>query len=135
MRRETQGLATTTLCLLVVWIATPLLSVAHAALEEHRYCVDHERLEEASESHSRAPGAKGSAQANVSHAHSDELPTEHVDCAFDEDFTRAAPDRFLPYPLATTSPCFLLPAPLRAVLPAESIPLLSIAPKSSPPIV
>ena len=37
--------------LLVVWIATPLLAVGHVAVEEHRYCVEHQRLEEGANTH------------------------------------------------------------------------------------
>lgn len=49
--RSSQLLASIAFALLVVWIATPLFAVVHVVVEEHRYCAEHQRLEEGGEAH------------------------------------------------------------------------------------
>ncbi len=132
MRRGTPLIAAT-LLILGVWIASPLLSVVHAVFEEHRYCAEHERLEEASETH--VPGdSKTGATGAIASSNSGELPTEHEDCAFDEDFTRTIPDSTLVL-LATPAPAILPPAQIRTIAFVHGISLLHVAPKSSPPTI
>ncbi len=73
-----------TLSLLIAWVATPLLSVAHLALEEHRYCAEHERLEESNSHTLESTAANDSEQQSVvrrSSLPSDERPS-HEACAF-----------------------------------------------------
>lgn len=50
MRRRTTELLAS-IILLVVWIATPLFAVVHVAVEEHRFCAEHQRLEEGASAH------------------------------------------------------------------------------------
>ena len=123
------------LCLLAVWIATPLLSVAHLALEEHSYCAEHERLEEGA--HGKAQNESSTSAIAGVHVAPD-LPGEgdedHEDCAFGDDFTRECL-HCLPSQSAHAAPTALVVDPflLASIAPATSD-LLLLAPKNSPPI-
>lgn len=137
MRRPTSAIVTT-VCLLAAWIATPLLSVAHVVLVEHRFCAEHERLEEGADGHASGTEEGYSdvgESSRVSPGHAEESRVEHEGCAFGENFTLE--DHFV-LPLALVAePAFASEASqvLRTGTVAASVPLLLVAPKSSPPLI
>jgi len=114
------------------------MAAAHVALVEHSFCAEHERLEEGAEVH--LPGtdeahSHASETAAVSPGHPEDLQAEHEGCAFGESFTLE--DCFvLPVDLAA-EPALAIESPqvLRSGTLAESLPILRVAPKSSPPSV
>lgn len=138
MRRLVPTFAAT--CLLVVWIATPLLALAHVALEEHRYCAEHEQLEEGADGHAQgaergAPDANDTPSSTLTPGDPGDSQVEHEGCAFGESFPLE--DHFvLPSDLAS-EPALASEAPpvpgVRAL--AAKLPLFLFAPKNSPPPV
>jgi hypothetical protein len=122
------------LCLLAVWIAAPLLSVAHVALDEHTYCAEHERLEEGANAHSEPPSEQDSTASVFSSREPGESPDEHEACAFGEDFTRET--WTLSHDFVVTPMLAVERAPaLVAFDLVKTTPLLLVAPKNSPPIL
>lgn len=127
--------------LLVLWILVPLLALAHVALEEHTYCAEHQRLEEAGDIHGGAsrlvsdlaPDAEEHPPRAVSGNSSENTAGGHERCALSEDFTRDAQCPSLLVRTLTTSQCFA-PVVLPVATPViRAIALLRNAPKSSPP--
>jgi hypothetical protein len=129
--------------LLVLWIVVPLLSLAHIAIEEHAYCAEHQRLEEAPGAHGRSDSAnvlenaEGTAQPSV--ARTSEIPSngqgdKHEGCAFGDDFTREASYvAQSSYGLAPPASAFDIPQNILAAPARAAIRLILLAPKSSPP--
>lgn len=110
----------------------PLLAAIHGALEEHRYCSEHDAIEDVAEAGPESPAAPRDADAT-----SFEAPrtagSDHAVCPFAGETIRAegpsiAPPRCAPAPRADTAP------PIAADPMVEPhVPLLSAAPKQSPP--
>lgn len=131
--------------LLLVWISIPLLSSIHVALEEHRYCAEHERMEEGTKAHngsadngSLADSAWTSSEPPVSdNAVSGRQPSEeseHANCVFVDSFTIDS-IRFDDAPAIDKSSATALVS--WAAKPSDAvrvIALLYIAPKCSPPV-
>tara|TARA_R110002096_G_scaffold77896_11_gene183507 strand:- start:33639 stop:34073 length:435 start_codon:yes stop_codon:yes gene_type:complete len=128
--------------LLVLWIVVPLLSLAHVALEEHTYCAEHQRLEEAQDAHGKSLAARA-LDAAEDHA---EPPVArsgdgstgasdggHESCAFGDDFTRDA--QCVPHTSVGIVPAIaFLVLPKTRLAPAKAaIRLIHLAPKNSPP--
>jgi hypothetical protein len=116
-------------CLLAAfWCAAPVLAAMHANAEVHRYCVEHARVEESGQLRTQTPAER----APAAHPDSDPMPG-HDGCAF------ARICRFgqvlavvVVDPGGILEPVdFAAPAPLE---PAPPVPLLSVAPKTSPPV-
>lgn len=126
--------------LLMVWIATPILAVVHGVVERHTYCAEHERVEDAVESHITASLLKGDeprddeAQSKIGRGETPEHSEGHEDCAFGDSFTREI--------LVFTFDLVFAPAQLALTRPgtppiatgAAAVALFRIAPKNSPPI-
>jgi len=115
-------------------MATPVLSALHVAFEEHSYCAEH-GLEEGSESAVAAHAVSDiKLPAGVRAGENHEPAPGHELCAFGEIASRDAISAELT--LAVEAAPL---ADMRAGLPVESIaghpiPLLLVAPKSSPPL-
>ena len=121
------------LCVLVVWIMTPLLSVVHVVVEEHRYCAEHERLEE-DEGH--AQGVERVSETSTSRVAPNtpaEPSGEHADCAFGDDFSRD--DYILSHHLTLHVGLGFAPSAALWVAAPSLADLLLVAPKTSPPLV
>lgn len=127
--------------LLVLWILVPLLALAHVALEEHTYCAEHQRLEEAGDVHRGANGAISDVALGSEDHHpptvsgnSSESDTGgHERCALGDEFTRDAQCPGLLVRTLTATQFFAPVAPPAASPALRTIALLRIAPKSSPP--
>lgn len=123
----------TNYCLLAIWILTPLLSVAHVALEQHSYCIEHERLEEGQDGHSQVVESdEGGLLNSRPPAGHDEAG--HEACAFGEDFTRAS-SCIVSYVLVANEALAFAGAPALSTSVVESTRLLLVAPKNSPPLI
>ena len=126
----------TSICLLAVWLSMPILAVAHVVVTEHRFCAEHERMEEGTGVH--APGVEEAGTehddtARVCGDQTEESELDHEACAFGDSFTLE--DAFIQPSDLTVEPALASEAP-----PAPhsqtvhcSLPLLLVAPKSSPP--
>ena len=116
-------------CLLATfWCAAPVLATIHANAEVHRYCAEHARVEESGKAR---PGTAVAATPSA-HPDSDRLPA-HEGCAFARvcRFGQVLATVVLdPGGILDTTP-FDPPARLE---PAPPLPLLSVAPKTSPPL-
>lgn len=115
----------------LLWSAVPVLSVLHADGEAHRFCAEHGTIEESgSVSAPSAPEARSeraSANANLG-----ELGSTHDGCAFTQ-FCRFG--QLLDQVIFDVAA--LPPTPVASVArPAPALPvaLLTLAPKTSPPI-
>ncbi len=112
----------------VFWCAAPILASVHANAEVHRYCAEHGKVEEAVE-----PGALAQADTRPAAHDGSQQPPGHDGCAF------ARVCRFGQV-FGQGSPAWsgdFDPTPLVAVAPAEPAPplaVLSLAPKTSPPV-
>ncbi len=120
--------------LLVVWLATPLLSVVHITMEEHTYCAAHDRLEEGG-THSSDPAELESTQseAPVASAGQNGSESEHEQCALGDCFTL---EKLSPSTKLLSSPTEAADVNIQRftnISAGERIPLLTIAPKCSPP--
>lgn len=125
-----------TVCLLAVWIATPILSAAHVMLVQHSFCAEHERLEEGADVHASGidSGASDTSElATVSPGHPVDSEPGHEGCAFGEDFPLE--DYFLLPTTLDAEPAMASEASqlLRALAADQRVPLLLVAPKNSPP--
>jgi hypothetical protein len=114
----------------LLWGATPVLSVLHATEQGHRYCTEHGAVEDA-----QAAGAadRASRTGAVASTLTAERAPRHEGCAF----ARYCQIGRLPEPHAPTAPRVLdVPAALDAApaTPPASISVLRLAPKTSPPV-
>lgn len=128
--------------LLVLWIVVPLLSLAHVALEEHTYCAEHQRLEEAQDAHNQGQASnaldaaeehpKAPAVRSTDRSSGDE-DGGHEGCAFGDDFTRDA--QCVAHSSADIAPAIaFIVLPKTHLAPAiAAIRLIHLAPKNSPP--
>jgi len=118
----------------------PLLAAIHGALDDHRYCIEHGAVEDVTAGDAAAHGvplAPGSLEADDASLRTsftaDSSVADHAECPFAAKAARADGDS------AARPPCTPAPrsnpAPLCAVdrLLAPPVPLLSAAPKQSPP--
>ncbi len=121
--------------LLVVWLATPLLSVVHITMEEHTYCAAHDRLEEGSSVHSSDSGELEPTQseAPVASTGQNGSESEHEQCALGDCFTleKLSPSNKLLS--SATEAADVNVQRFTNISAGERIPLLAIAPKCSPP--
>jgi hypothetical protein len=120
--------------LVALWVAQPLLAIAHAQEHVHRYCPTHRAFEESSASR----GTALSAQLRDAKAF-EKLPPaipggtlKHEECAFIAASTRDEPPQAEGQPILQARLAVSHPAtvPLR---PQPSLSVLDIAPKASPP--
>ncbi len=133
-----QRVAATTM--LVLWILVPLLSLAHIALEEHTYCAEHQRLEEAGNSHggrstiSAALGAETEVGPKADSSPASQRRTgSHERCALADDFTRDAQSPAHAFPSQAPQLAFSDAISINRAEVASNIALLHAAPKNSPP--
>jgi hypothetical protein len=116
------------LLVVLLWGATPVLSVVHASAAEHRYCAEHGGLEDAP----AVTGGQAVASGNdVASSRPAQAPA-HEGCAFARycQFARP-PEPAAPDPLRVLE----VPAVVHGLpcAPPAAISLLSLAPKTSPP--
>jgi hypothetical protein len=135
MRRSFSALFTS-LCLLAVWLSTPILAVAHVVVSEHRFCAEHERMEEGTEVH--APGVDEAGLERddgtaVLADQTEESESGHEACTFVDNFTLE--DAFIqPVDFAVEQALASEASPaLHCKTVHSSLPLLRVAPKNSPP--
>ena len=117
-------------CLLAMfWCAAPLLATLHANAEVHRYCAEHAQVEESGEVPTQTPAD----ETPAAHADSDRMPG-HEGCAFARicRFGQVLATIVMDPGGILQVASFAAPARLE---PAPSVPLLSVAPKTSPPVV
>jgi hypothetical protein len=124
--RESQRFSVWLLAL--VWCAVPVLSAVHASLEIHRYCAEHGTLEEiagpvrALDAQSPSPGIRGVVGGE----------SAHEDCVFHGLFRHV--DSGGHGDTATADLAFADPvAPAEQWRSGGGVPLLHLAPKTSPP--
>jgi hypothetical protein len=117
--------------LLAIWIASPLMSVAHAAMVAHTYCAEHERVEEGDNIHATKHHDESHALSAVSPVQEDNA---HKDCAFSEDFTLEEYFVLASSLIVEVAPTIEVAPVLHSKTDAKGLPLLLIAPKSSPPL-
>lgn len=117
------------LLLAVVWSAAPGLAALHAQAEQHRYCVQHQALEEAS---SAAPVAEGRAAGPLAEGVPPAPPGAHEACAFGHlwRFDRSLAPVVLAIGPALAAPAVSIPT---GALTAPVVALYRLAPKTSPP--
>jgi hypothetical protein len=121
------------LVLALVWMAAPLLAVAHAVDSSHRYCATHGQLEEGEglpeSGSSQRPEADQSDRAFADERGGD----GHDGCAFARAcrFGSIVATVILGVLDGPTTPP---PAPLESAIAAAPVELLAIAPKTSPPV-
>lgn len=121
--------------LCAVWIATPLLSAAHVALEAHTYCAEHGVLEEGRTHHASMPASEDADVGPAFHASKQELPgnDSHTVCAFGEIATHdVTPHAFEVAVAAAPTALSVEIASFERSATASSCVLRS-APKTSPP--
>jgi hypothetical protein len=117
-------------CLVAVfWSAAPVLATVHANAEVHRYCAEHAQVEESAQTRPEAAVPAGPS------AHPDSEPMPGHDgcafarvCRFGQVLVAVVID---PAGIVDPAP-FFAPARLE---PAPPVPLLSVAPKTPPPLV
>ncbi len=113
----------------MLWIALPVVGAIHGAHEQHVYCAEHGALEEL-----RGGSAAGTSDLPESVIDAGApAPDEHEACAF----SHVVPCKAAARPSLTWHR--LPPAAQPCVAPVASsdtcpIPLLALAPKSSPPV-
>lgn len=135
MRRSLSVLFTS-ICLLAVWLSTPILAVAHVVVAEHRFCAEHERLEEGTEGH--APGVDEAEterddSSTVCADQTEESESEHEACTFVDTFT-LEDDFIQPEDFAVEQALASEASPaLHCKTVHSSLSLLRVAPKNSPP--
>jgi hypothetical protein len=135
MRRSVSALLTS-ICLLAVWLSTPILAVAHMVVAEHRFCAEHERLEEGTEGHAPGVDQAGTERDDSSAVCADqteESESGHESCAFGDSFTLE--DAFIQTVDLAVEPAFASEASLalHSKTVHSSLLLLRVAPKNSPP--
>ncbi|PTL78216.1 hypothetical protein [Vitiosangium sp. GDMCC 1.1324] len=120
--------------LVVLWVAQPVLGIAHAQEHVHRYCPTHRAFEEAS-----ANGATALAMRLRDAKAIEKLPAtttgtlRHEECAFVSVSTRddGAPRSEVP---SVVQACLEVSRPATAPpRPLSSLSVLDTAPKASPP--
>ncbi len=116
--------------LAALWIAAPLAAVLHGETERHRFCPEHGVFEDV-EDQGGADRHEGEAAPGVSAADRGAASAHHV-CAFAQ--ATLADAREGDTAAARREPA--RPSPLRALASVDrpAIPLLRVAPKSSPPL-
>ncbi len=125
--------------LLMVWIATPILSLVHGLVQEHSYCTEHERLEDADKAHSRSPllaDSSKEAREALARIPQGEAPGHsggHEECAFDDSYTRETLVIELDASMATALLALTVSGVDPPAVHTPSTALFRIAPKNSPP--
>jgi hypothetical protein len=114
------------LLLALLWSGAPILAVLHANAEVHRYCVEHATLEETgrAEGDVAAAGATAASQGEPAPGH-EGCAFARV-CRFGQVFGHVVLDAVELIPAVV-----LAPPPLES--PPLSLPLILVAPKTSPP--
>ncbi len=137
MQRGTRHIFLATL-LAAVWIATPVLSAIHVALEAHTYCAEHGTLEEGTPHQLDSDTASNTEDSTDAGVHTnkeeDSDSSSHTVCAFGDPATRdikAFDVAVLVGPAPATGACTL--AVYENTVPAN-LRLLLLAPKTSPPL-
>jgi hypothetical protein len=115
--------------LALIWIGAPLATTVHTAVDSHTWCPEHQALEEGS------PLERAEATEHATVAGDQPDADAHEDCASDDLYDRS----FTPTidgPAIGSAPVSDSPV-LDAVslVDAPAIPILSFAPKSSPPAI
>lgn len=112
----------------LLWCAAPLLAALHAGAEAHRYCAEHDAVEEAAEA---AAGVLSDQTGPLARGPEDPAPG-HEDCSF----TRFCRFGQLVAQLILDDAGDLEPVslPTPPLAPAPGVAVIVIAPKTSPPV-
>jgi hypothetical protein len=115
--------------MVLLWCAAPILAIVHANAEVHRYCAEHGALEEAGDASNRSAVAEPAGRL----FDASETAPSHTGCAFAR-FCRFGQSPG-PVVFSTTGDIeiSLIPAP-PLLQPAAIVPVIRIAPKTSPPV-
>jgi hypothetical protein len=114
--------------LALIWIGAPLGSVVHIAVDRHTWCPEHQAVEEMSPLEGTEAAGHATAEERAPE------PNDHEDCATDELFSQTF-TLGLDAPAVTAAPAALPSAAVASLVDAPAIPILSFAPKSSPPAI
>jgi hypothetical protein len=110
----------------------PLVAAVHGALEEHRYCSEHDAIEDVAEAGFESPAAPRDAESTSVEAPST-ATSDHAVCPFAGETVRADGPALAPPPCAAAPRTDTAPPIAADRLVAPPVPLLSAAPKQSPP--
>ena len=124
--------------LLAVWIVVPILSAVHAAAESHRYCAQHQAVEEAHGHATQAADLPAEEASDDTKTRRGEPPShseDHAACAFGhvavEDSTSANGFDDAAKVPPTSEPGEFLASQIAVA----SFRLHRLAPKTSPPVL
>ena len=128
---ERRAIRTIAAAIALLWAAVPLASAIHGAVESHEYCLEHNAFEHAGATHDHD---HGDGADDLLHAEEQDAEHGHAPCAFGDACFRAALV-VAASDAPVTAPA--RPAPQPAVASqtdAPVVPVLAVAPKSSPPV-
>jgi hypothetical protein len=113
----------------LLWCAAPVLAAVHAAAESHRYCAQHDAVEEASD---ERDGGSPDQVAPLARSGGDQTST-HEDCSF-APFCRFGQlvGQLILDATGVLEPITVPPPSLPPLTPAVAV--IVVAPKTSPPV-